>query len=526
MRTPSTIGDSEFSADNIPPLTHVQLFTIASGFIGLQVCWAVQIGYVTKSLLELGFPERFVSYAWLAGPIAGVIVQPIVGLLSDRCTSRFGRRRPFLVAGSVISVVFLFVFAYAEELGELLGDDPSKTQRPKAVVIAIIAFWILDFAINAAQGPVRTLLADVAPPCQHNIGNSFFALALGIGNGIGSLLGAVRLSKVFTFFPSDLHALYAIAALILIITMGVTVIFIKEEPLVVPDRHTYGSLDSQPSIESADSQSTTSEIEPPRQMTYYEAARNAPHPFWSLFTVQFCQWLAWFTLVVYATSWVGAEVFGGKFDDPKGSDGRELYDAGVRMGNLGMGLQAVMTIISALLLPSLIERTSAKFIYALAAVLLGVALTSSIVITEKSQAILAILAIASTGFGWAVTFTVPWSIMSETVAKKAPERAGVYFTMFNLAVACPEVVVALAAEEIFNVFSSQAAVLFIGGIFAFLASILTCIFQLEQTEVNLLTEPLSRELNSPPTESVTDTEELSSTQIIPGGESTIPAIVY
>lgn len=525
MHAPSSAGDKEISADNIPPLTHLQLFTIASGFIGLQVCWAVQIGYVTKSLLELGFPERYVSYAWLAGPIAGVIVQPVVGLLSDRCTSRFGRRRPFLVAGSAVSVIFLFVFAYAEQMGEFLGDDPNQIKRPKAVVIAIVAFWVLDFAINAAQGPVRTLLADVAPPCQHNIGNSFFALALGIGNGVGSLLGAVRLSRVFPFFPSDLHALYAVAALILIITMGVTVIFTKEEPLVIPDRHTYGSLDSHPSLESADSEATQSETEPPRQMTYYEAARNAPHPFWSLFTVQFCQWLAWFALVVYATSWVGAEVYRGQFDAPKGSDDRELYDAGVRMGNLGMGLQAAMTIFSALLLPSIIERTSAKFVYSLASILLGIALTSSIFITKKSQAILAVLAIASTGFGWAVTFTVPWSIMSTTVAKKAPERAGVYFTMFNLAVACPEVVVALAAEEIFHIFNHQAAVLFIGGIFAFIASVLTCIFQLEQTEEDLLTEPLSRELNSPPTESNDDTDEMTSTKIISGAE-TVPPVIY
>lgn len=469
ISTKNEPSDVPEPTEETPLFSNTRLFALTCGFIGLQFCWAVQIGYVTKSLLELGLPPRFVSYAWLAGPIAGIIVQPIVGLMSDRCTSRFGRRRPFLVAGSVISVFFLMVFAYAEQIGRLFGDSAEETVKPRAIYVAILAFWALDFAINAAQGPVRTLLADVVPPSQHKVGNAFFALATGIGNGTGSLLGSIRLSKLFPFFPGDLHALYAIAALILVITMGVTCVSTQETPLVIPDRHSYESVESQAFEEYS---------EPPRQMSYYEAALNAPKPFWSLFIVQFFQWLGWFALIVFATSWVGAEVYNGSFSSPEGTEPRELYDAGVRLGNLGMGLQAIVTVIVSISLPFLINRTSAQFVYAFASVLLGIALTSSLVIKNKWQAPIAVAAIASTGFGWAVTLTVPWAIMSEAVVHDAPERAGVYFTMFNLAQACPEVVVALASEEIVRITKLQAAVLGIGGIFAFVATGLTFVFGL------------------------------------------------
>lgn len=463
--------------EDLPPYSNSQLFALTCGFIGLQFCWAVQIGYVTKALLELGLPPRFVSYAWLAGPIAGIIVQPIVGLMSDRCTSRFGRRRPFLVAGSVISVVFLMVFAYAEQIGLYFGDLEDETVKPCAIFVAVLSFWALDFAINAAQGPVRTLLADVVPPSQHNVGNAFFALATGIGNGTGSLLGSVRLSKFMPFFPGDLHALYFTAAVILVLTMAVTCISTKEVPLNLdaPERNSYHSIESRDFDNDGGA---------PEQMSYYKAARLAPSPFWSLFTVQFFQWLGWFALIVFATSWVGAEVYNGSFAAPEGTYSRELYDAGVRLGNLGMGLQAIVTVTVSVALPFVIARTSAQFVYAFASVLLGVALTSSLVITEKWQAPLAVTAIASTGFGWAVTLTVPWAIMSEAVVKAAPERAGVYFTMFNLAQACPEVVVALASEEIVRITKRQAAVLAIGGIFAFIASVLTFVFGLGKTKPN------------------------------------------
>lgn len=470
MLMKSTSSDNIVSSPSHPvkPFSNARLFALTNGLIGLQFCWAVQVGYITKTLLELGLSERYVSLAWLAGPIAGIIVQPTVGILSDKCVSRFGRRRPFLVAGTTLAVICLLLFAYSAQIGRAFGDSDNLLVKPRALAVAIASFWALDFSINAAQGPLRTLLADVVPPSQHKVGNAYFALATGLGNCSGSLLGSIRLAAYIPFFPGDLQALYTCAAVILIITMSITVIFTKESPLV-PANQSWSS--SSVTYESIESQSFPPS-EPSQPMSPFGAACNAPSSFWPTFTVQCFSWFGWFTLFVFGTSWVGAEVYNGSFTAPVGTPARGLYDTGVRAGNFGFGIQSVITILISPLLPILIAKTSVQFVYVSASILFGLALSSAIALTQIWQAPFAILAFGSTGFAWAVTMTIPWAIMGEAVAKHAPERAGVYFTIFNLSQCIPEVLVSLIAEEIVRITKRQAAVLCLGGISVFTAVVL------------------------------------------------------
>lgn len=474
---------STASGSSPPRSARLKLVSLASGFVGIQFCWAVQVGYVTKALLELGLEQRFVSYAWLAGPIAGMLVQPIVGIYSDRCTSRLGRRRPFLIAGTVTAVVCLLLFAYAGQIGARLGDPlPGENEaphQPRALVIAIFSFWALDFAINAAQGPLRALLADVAPPEQHKLGNSYFALASGLGNFFGSLLGSVPLAVWWPVFPDDLQALYTIAAVVVTAFVGITVVFVREEPLPSTGytRVQADGVESSPtsavssSYESLEGPDAAHEGE--ERISFFKAATIAPYPFFQTFTVQCFAWFGWFTMFIFATSWVGAEVYNGRFDAPKGSPEREIYDAGVRAGNFGIGLQAVLTIGSSLILPAILRRVSVQRVYFFAHLLLGTALSSALFLHHIWQAKIATALLASTGFAWAVTMTIPWSLMSEAVSKTAPQLAGLYFTMFNLSQCIPEIVVSLIAEEVERITKSQAAVLGLGGLSVFIAAILT-----------------------------------------------------
>lgn len=488
--------------------TQLQIFLLTSGLIGLQFCWAVQIGYVTKSLLELGLAQRFVSYAWLAGPIAGLIVQPTVGVISDRCTSPYGRRRPFLVIGSILSVVLIILFSFAEQIGIMMGDPHPENStvvitKPRALLVAILSFWALDFSINAAQGPIRALMADVLPPAQHRVGNAYFALATGLGNCSGSFLGSMQLARFMPFFPGDLQALYTIAAIVLLFTMGCTVFSTKEVPLRPPSESAshspeYDSLE----ITEGDFDGNAISGSP----NFFEAARIAPHPFWPAFIIQCFSWFGWFTLFVFGTSWVGAEVFNGSFTAAEGTESRRLYDAGVRLGNLGIGLQSVLTVVSAPLLPLLIRRTSAYTVYLAASISLAVALTSAFVITAKWQAWIATLMIASTGFAWAVTMTVPWSLMSESVAKFAPERAGIYATMFNLSQCFPEITVSLVAEEVERITKKQSAVLVLGGITVFIAAILIVVMRVGKPE---RLSPEDEEILTPLGSDLSSEEQLS-----------------
>ncbi|CAN0240542.1 unnamed protein product [Discosporangium mesarthrocarpum] len=127
-------------------------------FAGVQISWAVQIGYTSPTLRRLGMSNETLSYAWLAGPVTGAVVQPLVGIWSDVCTSKLGRRRPFIIVGAIFAIGGLIGFSNAEQLGFAFGD--SELSHEAGLSLAIISFWVLDAAINVAQGPQRALMTD------------------------------------------------------------------------------------------------------------------------------------------------------------------------------------------------------------------------------------------------------------------------------------------------------------------------------------------------------------------------------
>ncbi|XP_031276663.1 sucrose transport protein SUC4 isoform X3 [Pistacia vera] len=136
-----------------------QLLKVASVACGIQFGWALQLSLLTPYVQELGIPHAWASIIWLCGPLSGLLVQPLVGHLSDRCTSRFGRRRPFIVAGSASIAVAVLLIGHSADIGWLLGDRGDY--KPRAIAVFVFGFWILDVANNMTQGPCRALLADL-----------------------------------------------------------------------------------------------------------------------------------------------------------------------------------------------------------------------------------------------------------------------------------------------------------------------------------------------------------------------------
>ena len=138
------------------------LLRVASVSCGIQFGWALQLSLLTPYVQELGIPHAWASIIWLCGPISGLFVQPLVGQLSDRCASRFGRRRPFIVAGAVSIVFSVLVIGFAADIGWWLGDRADTGEiKIRAVAAFVVGFWILDVANNMTQGPCRALLADL-----------------------------------------------------------------------------------------------------------------------------------------------------------------------------------------------------------------------------------------------------------------------------------------------------------------------------------------------------------------------------
>jgi len=159
---PSTSTSTSRPVQPVQPRTPLrQLLRVASVASGIQFGWALQLSLLTPYVQQLGIPHKWASIIWLCGPVSGLFVQPLVGHLSDRCSSRFGRRRPFILVGAASIVVAVVVIGYAADIGYLIGDDITQNYRPFAIVVFVIGFWILDVANNVTQGPCRALLADL-----------------------------------------------------------------------------------------------------------------------------------------------------------------------------------------------------------------------------------------------------------------------------------------------------------------------------------------------------------------------------
>ncbi|PKA53220.1 Sucrose transport protein SUT4 [Apostasia shenzhenica] len=162
---------------------------------GVQFGWALQLSLLTPYIQTLGIEHTFSSFIWLCGPLTGFIVQPCVGVWSDKCDSKYGRRRPFIVAGCMMISLAVFLIGFASDIGYHLGDSHEhcksyKGPRWRAAAVFIFGFWMLDLANNTVQGPARALLADLSGPDQRNSANAIFCCWMALGNILGFSSGA------------------------------------------------------------------------------------------------------------------------------------------------------------------------------------------------------------------------------------------------------------------------------------------------------------------------------------------------
>eukprot|EP00250_Pteridium_aquilinum_P007529 c17221_g2_i1 orf=1-1149(-) len=217
---------------------------------GVQFGWALQLSLLTPYIQTLGIEHAFTSFIWLCGPITGLVVQPCVGVWSDKCTMRLGRRRPFILGGAMLICLAVTIIGFAADIGYLLGDSHEdcklhQVKRPRAAGVFIVGFWLLDLANNTVQGPARALLADLAGPEQRDTANAIFCLWMAIGNIIGFSTGASgNWHKIFHFVNTqacckacgNLKAAFLVAVVVLIVCTLVTLLFAKEIPLVRKSR--------------------------------------------------------------------------------------------------------------------------------------------------------------------------------------------------------------------------------------------------------------------------------------------------
>ncbi|OAF58620.1 hypothetical protein VC83_05044 [Pseudogymnoascus destructans] len=307
------------------------LLTIS--LIGIQFTWGVEMTYCTPYLLALGLTKTRTSLVWIAGPLSGLIMQPIVGVIADQSKSKFGRRRPFMVIASIIVTISLIAMAWAKELVGAFVSDEEKA-KTWTIVVAVFSIYAVDFAINAIQSCGRSLIVDTLPIPKQQLGSAWASRMVAVGHLVGYAAGTIDLVSIFGKGMGDtqLKKLVLIACFILMFTVGVSSWAVTERVL----------------ISGKTSDATTSGVKVVRKII--KTIMHLPPRIQAICWAQFWAWIGWFPFLFYGSTWVGETYF--RYDAPVDVKQSEdaLGDVG-RMGSMALVVFSMVTFAGAFLLP-------------------------------------------------------------------------------------------------------------------------------------------------------------------------------
>jgi maltose/moltooligosaccharide transporter len=388
-----------------PRLSSRELFNMNFGFLGIQFGWGLQLANMSAIYQRLGASPDEVPILWLAAPMTGLLVQPIVGALSDRTWGRLGRRRPYFLVGAVMASIALFFM-------------PTSS----ALWMAASLLWILDASINISMEPFRAFVADKLDAGQRTAGFVMQSFFIGVGASLANALP-------FLFRE-----------------MGVTGNTASGIPLTVKYSFQAGAVVFLLAV--LWTVFTTSE-HPPEDMAAFErerrerrgvgalfgeigsAMRNMPATMKQLAVVQFFTWLGLFCMWMFFGLTVATHVFGATDTQS------DLYARGTEWGGLMFSVYSIVCFAVAFLLPRLAEATSRKMTHAAALVCGAAGLLGVYFIHDKY---LLVLTMVGVGIAWASILSMPFAILAGSLPA---HRMGVYMGIFNFFIVIPEILAAL-----------------------------------------------------------------------------------
>ncbi|KAK8246552.1 sucrose transporter [Phyllosticta capitalensis] len=322
----------------------VRMAYLTASIVGVQFTWGVEMSYCTPYLLQLGMAKSLVSLVWIAGPLSGLIMQPVVGILADRSTSPWGRRRPFMVGGAVVVSVLLMILGWAEELVSLFVSN-QDLKRKVTITLAVLCIYAIDFAINSVQASGRSLIVDVLPTSKQQLGSAWATRMVAVGSLIGYGAGALDLEAIFGTALGDTQfkQLIVVAAIALLTCTGITCWAVSEKVLV----------------DDGEPRPGNGAVDILAQMV--RTTTNLPPRISAICWVQFWAWIGnangytgWFPFLFYSTTWVG-EIYK-RYDVPAGAQqsADALGQIG-RLGSLSLIIFSTITFIGSVALPSLVR---------------------------------------------------------------------------------------------------------------------------------------------------------------------------
>ncbi len=426
--------------NNKPDLPFWQIWNLSFGFLGVQIGYSLQNANTSRIMQSLGADVHELSYFWLAAPVAGLIVQPIIGLFSDRTWTRFGRRIPFILGGAFLAAAALFLMPNAEFFVALMP----------ALFFAAIMLLFMDMAFNVTMQPFRALVADMVNDRQRTKGYAVQTFLINAGAVVGSVLPFV-LVNWFGFsnqsspgqrVPESVAWAYYIGGAILILTVLVTALRTKEYP---PEKHReYNGMK-----------------EDAKRPGFRELITGIPAVMWQLGVVQFFSWFALFILWTYTTPAVAEGVWG-----TTDSQSASYNEAGDWVGVM-FAVYSVFSALFSLLLVWLSGKAGNKAIYAVS-LLCGAAGYAGMALTGSQWML--IVPMLGIGIAWAAILAMPYTILSKSVKS---DRMGVYMGVFNFTITIPQIVCGLLGGVLVkHLFGNDASkMILLGGAALVLAAI-------------------------------------------------------
>ena len=417
-----------------PKLSFWQIWNLSFGFLGVQIGYSLQNSNTSTIFESLGADVSHLSYFWLAAPLAGMVIQPIVGMFSDGTWTRFGRRIPYILGGALISTIALMLMPNCPTLLAL---------APLAMGAFILLF--MDLSFNVTMQPFRALVADMLDDSQKTEGYVVQTFLINIGAVVGAVL-----PLVMTWFGVSDEAVpgqvsshiawsYYIGGAILLATVLVTAFKTKEYP----------------PKEFAEYNGLAQEEGPAEKIGFMTLLRNTPSAMIRLGITQLFSWAALFIMWTYLKPAITGSV----------TDGGVLLSEGATQTWVGVlnGVYPIPACIAALFMTKLASRFGNKTVYASCLLFGAVGFAGLVLLKDKYALMLPMLCI---GIAWAGILAMPYAILSRSVD---PKRMGVYMGIFNFTITIPQIVIGLTGGVIVKYCFGSNAVMMLA---------LACVFML------------------------------------------------
>ena len=430
-----------------PDLSFLKLWNISFGFFGVQIAYALQSANISRIFATLGSDPHNLSYFWILPPLMGILVQPIVGVLSEKTWTRFGRRIPYLFVGALVAVLVMLLLPNAGSLGLTVSA---------AMLFGLVSLMLLDTSINMAMQPFKMLVGDLVNEKQKGLAYSIQSFLSNAGSIVGFLLpfiftiiGISNIAAEGVLPDSVIYSFY-IGAAILILCVLYTTLKVKEMP-----PKAYAEFHG------------ITEVENSTKTNVFQLLVKAPKVFWTVGLVQFFSWAAFMYMWTYTNGAI-ADTCWNTTDTASAG----YQEAGNWVGVL-FAVQALGSVLWAMAIPLFKNR---KLIYALSLALGGVGFISTLFFHDPYLLFISYVLI---GFAWAAMLALPFTILTNNISGK---HMGTYLGLFNGTICLPQIAAALAGGGLlYLVGGHQVNMLVLAGVFLFIGAVCTVLIK-EQKE--------------------------------------------